>query len=144
MEVKDIEQLLRVILDNLPDKKFPWWVGGSAGLKIQGLDVSVHDLDITTNNAGIKVFRKALKEFIIKDFYSQKIKGLSLICDINSFKVEINSYGDRSKKVFDKRENVLWRNLSVPVLPLQYVKEFYKSIGRDQRAALIEQYLSKE
>ena len=124
MEEKDIKEILQIILNNIEGKEFFWRVEGSANLKIQGVEVSVNDLDITTNDDGIKIFREVLNEFIVKDFFSHKINGLSLIFKIHGFEVEINSYKDRKIDMIDKTKIIQWHNLQVPILPLKYAKEF--------------------
>lgn len=98
-------------------------------------------MDITTNDEGIVIFRNTLKEFIVGDFFSEKINGLSLVCNINGFEVEINSYWDRKKYMFDKIENLLWQWLEIPILPLEYAKIFYELIERRDKVDLISNYL---
>lgn len=142
MEEKDVQEILKIILDCLKGKEFVWRLEGSANLKIQGIDVSIGDLDITTNDEGINIFRNALKNFIVKDFFSQKINGLSLICNICGFEVEINSYGDRKFDMFDKIEKITWKGLQIPILPLEYAKIFYELINRKEKVDLIAKYLS--
>jgi len=142
MDEQDIKEILQIILDSLQGKEFIWRLEGSANLKIQGVDVSIRDLDITTNNNGIEIFREALKKFIVKDFFSQKINGHSIVCNINTFEVEINSYGDRKLDMFDKTEKILWNDLQIPILPLEYAKKFYELINRKEKVDLISKYLS--
>ena len=83
-----------------------------------------------------------MKKYIVKDFFNQKINGRSLVCDINGFEVEINSYGDRKLDMFDKAEKISWNNLQVPILPLKYAKKFYELINRKEKVDLISEYLS--
>ena len=142
MDEQDIKEILQIILDSLQGKEFIWRLEGSANLKIQGVDVSVRDLDITTNDEGIEIFRNALKRFIVKDFFSRKINCRSLVCDIDSFEIEIHSYGDRKLDMFDKTEKILWNNLKIPTLPLEYAKKFYELIKRKEKVDLISRYLS--
>jgi len=142
MDEQDIKEILQIILDSLQGKEFIWRLEGSANLKIQGVDVSIRDLDITTKNNGIEIFREALKKFIVKDFFSQKINGHSIVCNINTFEVEINSYGDRKLDMFDKTEKILWNDLQIPILPLEYAKKFYELINRKEKVDLISKYLS--
>ena len=141
MEENNIKEILSIILNSLQGKEFTWRLEGSANLKIQGVEVSVQDLDITTNNEGIKIFRDALKKFIVKDFFNQKINGLSLVCDIIGFEVEINLYGDRGLNMFDKTKKILWKGLQIPILPLKYAKRFYELINRKEKVELINKYL---
>ena len=142
MDEKNIKEILQIILDTLQGKEFVWRLEGSANLIIQGVEVSVQDLDITTNDEGIEIFRNALKKYIVKDFFSQKINGRSIICDINNFEVEINSYGDRKLDMFDKTEKIFWNDLKIPILPLEYAKKFYELINRKEKVDLISKYLS--
>jgi len=142
MNERNIKEILQIIIDALQDKEFIRRLEGSANLKIQGIGVFVGDLDITTDDEGIEIFRNTLKKFIIKDFFNEKIKGRSLICDINGFEVEINSYGDRKLDMFDKTEKILWNNLPVPILPLEYAKRFYELINHKEKVDLISKYLS--
>jgi hypothetical protein len=141
MNEQDLQEILKIILDCLQSKEFIWRIEGSANLKIQGIDVSIKDLDITTNNEGIGIFRDSLRKYVVKDFFSEKINGNSLICDINGFEIEINSHGDRKSNFFDKTAKVVWRNLGVNVLPLEYAKKFYETINRKDKVELIEKYL---
>ncbi len=142
MDEKNIKEILQIILDSLQGKEFIWRLEGSANLKIQGVEVTVQDLDITTNNEGIEIFRSALKKYIVKDFFSQKINGRSIVCDINNFEIEINSYGDRELDMFDKTEKILWNDLKIPILPLEYAKKFYELINKKEKVDLISKYLS--
>ncbi len=141
MDEKNIKQILTIILDKLQGKKFIWRVEGSANLRLQGVEVNVNDLDITTNEEGINIFREALKEYIIKDFFSNKINGNSIICNVNNFEIEINYYGDRELNMFEKNKIVVWNNLEIPILPLKYAKKFYELINREEKVKLIEKYL---
>lgn len=141
MNEGDLIKILEIIMYRLEGKEFVWRLEWSANLKIQGIDVSIRDLDITTNDEGIVIFRNTLKEFIVGDFFSEKINGLSLVCNINGFEVEINSYWDRKKDMFDKIENLLWQWLEIPILPLEYAKIFYELIDRRDKVDLISNYL---
>lgn len=141
MEESDIKAILQLILKNIKNKDFIWRLEGSANLRIQGIDVSVNDLDITTDKKGIEIFREALKEFIIKDFFNPKVKGTSLVCNINDFEVEINCYGDKELKMFDKIKKIIWQDLEIPILPLEYAKQFYELINRKEKVELIKRYL---
>jgi len=142
MNEEQIYNLLKLIIDRLKGKEFVWRLEGSINLKIQGVDVNVDaDLDITTDDEGMKIFRKTLKKFIVKDFFSQKIKGHSIVCDINGLEVEINSYGDK-RDMFDKIKKITWKNFNIPILPLPYAKQFYQFINYTEKVALIEKHLS--
>src|SRR3989344_2919915 len=126
MDEQNIKEILQIIVDSLQGKEAVWHLAGSANLKVQNVDVSVRDLDITTDDDGIVIFRNALKEFIVKDFFNQKINSNSLVCDINGFEVEINSYQNEELLMLDKTEKILWNDLQISILPLKYAKKFYE------------------
>ena len=142
MEVQDIKEILQIILDSLQGKEVKWHLAGSANLKVQDVDVSVRDLDLTTNEAGIEIFREALKKFIVKDFFNQKINSNSLVCDIHGFEVEVNSYKDEELLFLDKTEKISWNDLQIPITPLEHAKKFYEMINRKEKVDLISKYLS--
>ncbi len=126
----------------MPNKNVIWRLDGSANLRIQGVEVPVRDIDITTNYEGIKIFNNVLKKYIDKFFFNQKINANSLICYINGFKIEINSYENKKLDMFDKTEEIVWHGLTIPILPLKYARKFYESINRKKKVALISKYLS--
>ncbi len=141
MNQEDIKSILEIILNKLPRINFNWRLEGSANLLIQGIDVSVKDLDLTTDDEGINIFRSSLKNFQITDVYSEKIKGPSIIYNINGFEVEVNSYGDRKWDLFDKTKFIFWQGLEIPILPLEHAKKFYELIDRTDKVELISRYL---
>jgi hypothetical protein len=141
MNEENLREVLETILDELSGTNFIWGLGGSANLKIQGIDVSVKDLDITTTDEGIKIFRKCLSQYIVKDSLNEKTNGPQLMCDINGIEVEINSYGDRELVMFDKTQKTIWEGLELTVLPLRYAREFYRMIGRSEKVEIISKYL---
>jgi|SRR3989344_3206714 len=142
MNNENIKEILYIILDHLQDKKVTWRLEGSANLKIQNVETKVNDLDITTNDEGIGIFRDVMKEFIVKDFFSEKINGISLVCNIIGFEVEINSYGNRELNMFDRTRIIFWNGIKIPILPLEYAKKFYESINRKDKVDLILRYIS--
>ncbi len=141
MDEKNVIEILSIILNELKGKEFTWRIEGSANLMIQGVSVPIRDLDITTNDEGIEIFRDVLNKYLVRDFFNKKVNGLSLVYDINGFEVEVNSYGDREKNMFDKVKNILWHELDIPILPLKYAKMFYEAIGQKEKVDLISNYL---
>ena len=141
MEKSDIYSVLRIINDLISNKKILWRLEGSANLFLQGVDVSVRDIDITTNENGIKIFKEALKEFVEKDYYDADKKMKTLLSNINGFEVEINCYNRKELEMLDKFTEINWNGLTLPVLPLENALKFYKIIKRDEKVKLIEEYL---
>ena len=143
MDENDIKNIMEIIINSIKGKDFIWRVEGSVGLKMRGIEISVNDLDIITNEEGMDIFREALEEYIVEDSFSKRINGVAIICDINGFEVEIDFFNDLSKNMFEKHKRILWKGLQVLVLPLEYVQKFYEIIGRGDRVELIKDYLNK-
>jgi hypothetical protein len=144
MEDSDIQKILKIILSKVGPREFEWRVEGSANLRVQGLEVTVRDLDITTSKEGITRFRQKFGEYVTKDFYNDKVQGLSLVMDIEGCEVEINSYEDEKYHMFDHIKIIQWKGLTVPTLPLPYAKKFYEMVNRPQKVQLIEEHLRRK
>ena len=136
-----IYEILEIVLKKIKGKSFIWRLEGSFNLLVQGLKVSVRDIDITTNLEGISIFREALKDYLKKDFYNEKTQAKSLVCDINKAELEINSYNDKKLNFFDKIINISWKDLNLPILPLEEAKIFYSLINKKEKVEIIDKYL---
>ena len=143
MQEKDILNVLKIILDRIGNKKFVWRLEGSANLMIQGVDVEVNDIDILTDKNNYKIFKEALKDFVVKEEYIYSKKEQSLLCNINEFDVEILYYDVNEWNMFDKIKRIEWRWLELPVLPLEYAKKFYEMTGKDEKVNLIAKHVKK-
>lgn len=55
---------LQIILNRLPLNDIPWVLTGSASLRLQGVDVAVHDLDLQTDEKHIYLVEKSLEEYV--------------------------------------------------------------------------------
>lgn len=141
MDDKTLKKILELILNRIERKKIIWRLDGSSNLKVQGIDVTINDLDITTNEEGQKIFKEKLQEYVQEHHYSKKINGKTLICKINNVEVEINVYGDREKEHFNKIKKTIWQELTLPTMPLAQAKEFYEKIGRAEKVELIKKHL---
>ncbi|MDO8509149.1 MAG: hypothetical protein Q7S27_05700 [Nanoarchaeota archaeon] len=137
----DIYEVLKLVTNRIRDKRGIWRLEGSANLKVQGVDVSVRDLDITANSGIIPIFREALNEYLKKDFYNKKIRANSLIFNINNSELEVNNYDSENLNFFDKIKLFHWKGLEIPILPLKEAKQFYKIINKKEKVDLIESYL---
>lgn len=142
MSIEDISRLLEIILNSLSNADFAWRVDGSANLAIQGIELPVNDLDITTDEEGIMLFKEALGKYIVDDFFNKQKNCKSLVCDINGFRVEINSFNDQ-RSMTDKNKTVLWKGLFVPILPLEYARIFYQQINRPEKVKIINSFLAQ-
>ncbi|MFT4326910.1 MAG: hypothetical protein ACMXYK_05395 [Candidatus Woesearchaeota archaeon] len=102
MQEQQIQEALEVILENIAGKQISWRLEGSTNLKVQGVNVNVRDLDITTNIEGINSFRTALETYKIQDFFNEKVQGHTLVYDIKGVEVEITAYKDTYLEMLNK------------------------------------------
>jgi len=135
-------KLLLTVLERIDDLPITWCLAGSANLRVQGMDVPVNDLDITTTKSGVNLFEELFAHNVVKKHYSEEKQGIFLDLHINNIEVEIINYDDKKDlSMLDKIQITTWKGLKLPTLRLQHAKRFYQMIGRDQKVALIEQYL---
>ena len=139
MEEGDIYSLLRTILQRLGDHSLAWRVDGSANLRIQGVDVLVHDLDIKTNKGGMCIFRECFKDCEMKEYYKEEIDGDVLKFTLQGFPIEIinNKYN-----MLHRIKMISFQGMSLPVLSLKEAREFYAAIGREKTVAVLDRHLS--
>lgn len=143
MEDVELERVLRTILNQLRTKHFPWRLDGSANLRVQGLSTAVNDLDLATNNDGLRLFKSCLEQYPLQEGFNEKTKAKFLLATIGKVMVEINCYDDFSLRLFDKIAFVNWKGLSLPCLPLLEAREFYRRIHRLEKVELIQKHLDE-
>ena len=74
MDEIDLARTLTTITYHLKGKNFPWRVDGSANLKLQGVSITVNDLDIATNADGLRLCKKALEQYGLQERYDKQKK----------------------------------------------------------------------
>lgn len=136
-----ILQILGIIIDVLQEKKINWRLCGSANLKIQGVEVHVGDVDITTDSEGLEIFRDVLEQYITEDYYDERIAANSIKCAMGYYKLEINAYSDEKYSMLDKAVLIDRQGLTFPVLPLDKAVRFYEFIRRTEKVNLIQKHL---
>lgn len=138
MDEGDVYSLLRTILARLATQPIVWRMDGSANLRVQGVDVLVHDLDIKTNKEGIRIFKECFKDCNPKEYYKEEVQGDVLEFTLQGFPVEVinNKYN-----MLHRIKIVSFQNMALPVLPLKEAREFYAAIGRDKTVAVLDRHL---
>lgn len=139
---------LKILLNTIPPQKFGWVLTGSASLRLQGVDVPVHDLDLECPSQEIRRIEKELAEFIITPvdvWESERIRSLDGKVQIGEVEVELiadlevrKEYGRWNRLIaFGQKTWLKWQGCKVPVFPLQVEADFYQRMGRDEKALLI-------
>lgn len=148
-------QVLSFLIGMINPTENLWALTGSAGLRLQGIDISVNDLDLQTDAKTIYLLEKEIAEFIkvpLHVWESEHTLSYHGQAEINGLQVEL--LGDVRHRGVDGTwgppldiESVLvwveWRRLKVPVLSLVHEALAYQKMGREQRAELIRSAIRK-
>ncbi len=149
-------QVLLFLIDKIPPAGLPWALTGSAGLRLQGLDISVNDLDLQTDAQTIYVLEQKLAGFIktpVHVWQSEHMLSLYGQAQVNELQVEFMGdvrhrspadIWEPSVDIASVRIWLTWRKLQVPVLSLNHEALAYEKMGRTQKAELIHSAIKKD
>jgi hypothetical protein len=145
---------LEFLLNRVPPLEYIWSLTGSAGLRLQGVNVPVHDLDIQADEKTVYLIEKELAEFMqtpVHLWESPGMRSLDGRAGIEGVEIELLaniahrqpdgtwcSYTDFSRLVWVKRHG-----LRIPVFPLEDELAAYQAMGRTEKATLICQAIQK-
>ena len=147
---------LLTLLQRVPPDEVTWVLTGSAGLRLRGVDVPVHDLDVQSNPAGVDEIVRRLPEAVrIQPTWSAgaRIRSYYGTMELDGLKVELMGNIQRLmpdgswSQVIDLiafRSWVSWQNLRVPVLDLAYEAQAYEELGRTEKAVAIRAVLQAQ
>jgi len=141
-------QALKILLEHIPPEEFNWVLTGSASLRLQGVDVPVHDLDIECNSLDIRKIEQALSAYVTTPVHlweSGRIRSLDGKALITGIEIEMIAELEVLKAdntwnrliEFDQKIWLTWQDFQVPLLPLAAEAVAYKEMGRNERAQLI-------
>ncbi len=139
---------LDFLLKQIPPNECLWVLTGSAGLRLQGVDIPIHDLDIQTDGKTIYFIQKRLAEFMktpVHLWESPSMRSLDGRAEIEGIEIELlanvahllpngswSTYTDFSRLLW-----LDWHERRVAVFPLADEADAYESMGRNEKAALI-------
>ncbi len=149
-------QVLSLILEMIPPADIFWVLTGSAGLRLQGVDISVNDLDLQTDTVSIYLLEKRLVDYMsvpVHVWETEHTWSYHGQAEIDGLQVEL--LGDirhrRSDGLWEPpldllpvRRWVSWRRQNVPVLSLEHEASAYEKMGRLQKAEIIRSSITKE
>ena len=149
----DLRETLHFIARLLKDVAQPWAFTGSVGMNLQGVDLEIADIDIQTDQSGSYQIQNCLSEFIVtgvRYLESPNIRSHFGTFRINEIDVEV--MGDIEKR----RDDGVWigppdlrsivrfadlDGVNVPVLDLEYEKEAYRILGRNDTVRKVNDFL---
>jgi hypothetical protein len=133
-----------------------WALTGSAGLRLQGVDLSVNDLDLQADGKTVFLLEKELAEFMkvpVHLWETEHTLSYHGQAEINGLQVELlgdirhrlpDGIWDLSLDIESVRVWVEWRERKVPVLSLDHEAIAYEKMGRIQKAERIRSAIRKE
>ena len=141
--------VLSFLVKRIPPAESLWALTGSAGLRLQGVDISVNDLDLQTDAKTVFLLEKGLGEYIKVPVYlweTEHTWSYHGQAEIDGLQVEL--LGDIRHRLPDRSwgasldiESVLvwveWHEEKIPVLSLVHEAQAYEKMGRLQKAELI-------
>ena len=147
---------LAFLVAKTPPTQYLWALTGSAGLRLQGVDLSVNDLDLQTTAKTVFLLEKELAEFMkvpVHLWETEHTLSYHGQAEIDGLQVEL--LGDIRHRQTDGTwgpaldiESVLvwveWHDLTIPVLSLAHEALAYEKMGRTQKAERIRSAIRKE
>ncbi len=149
-------EVLSLLVTKIIPADYVWVVTGSVGLRLQGVDLPVHDLDLQTDAKTIYLLEKKLAQFMkvpVHVWESEHTLSYHGQAEIHGLQVEL--LGDIRHRGAEGAwlpaldiPSVLmwveWHELKIPVLSLAHEALAYEKMGRQQKAELIHSAIRKE
>lgn len=144
------------LIDRFDPSMNLWALTGSAGLRLQGVNIPVHDLDVQTDAKTIYLLEEKLAEFMkvpVHLWESEHTRSYHGQAEIDGLQVEFlgdvchrgtDGNWDSPLDIESVRVWVEWEQLRIPVLSLVHEALAYERMGRVQKAELIRSVIGKE
>lgn len=147
---------LQEVHRRLDDAGLRWALTGSAGHRLQGVPVEVHDLDVQTDEPGAWAADRVLAELAIARLApreSERMGSLFGVYQLGLARVELigavkhrRTPDDPWHQALDLTSHdvvrVRWEHLHVPVVCLRYEVAAYQRLGREDRAQLLAEHVA--
>jgi hypothetical protein len=146
--------VLQILLERIPPTELRWVLTGSASLRLQGVDIPVHDLDIQTDLESISAIEQRLADCMqtaVHLWESPGMRSWDGKAAIEGIQVELlaniaHRMQDGSWSTFTDFSRTIWvdmQGLSIPTFPLEDELLAYEAMGRAEKAALILKTISE-
>ncbi len=148
--------VLSIIYARLNTSDVNWVLTGSASFALQGIPIAVHDIDIQTDKVGAYKIERLFAEFVVKKVNlssTDKMRSHFGTLMIDGIKVEImgdiqkrNESGEWEQPVDLQKHKqfVAIQDMCIPVLSLEYEYQAYLKLGREEKAELLKQWLTRQ
>jgi len=145
-----------LLIERFDPSRNLWALTGSAGLRLQGVNIPVHDLDLQTDAKTIFLLEEKLAEFMkvpVHVWETEHTRSYHGQAEIDGLQVELlgdirhrgaDSSWDSQLNLESVRVWVEWKHVRIPVLSLRYEALAYERMGRLQKAEIIRSTIRKE
>ena len=139
---------LDLLIKRVSPLEYIWALTGSASLRLQGVEVPVHDLDIQAGQKTVYRIEKRLAGFMktpVHLWESTGMRSLEGKALLEGVEIELLANGAhrqpdgvwRSYTDFSRLVWVETHGLRIPLFPLEDEIKAYEAMGRAEKAALI-------
>ncbi|MBC7251306.1 MAG: ribonuclease III [Anaerolineae bacterium] len=148
----ELQQALLTIVERLQGLELGWALTGSAALLLSGMEVEVHDLDLTTDELGVRAIAEALAEFVVIPAAwreTDQCAGPFVRLQVDGVPVDVvgrpliikRPAGAVSIGPWPVRREVDFAGRKVPALPLEAELIAYALMGREVKVRQIAAHL---
>ncbi|MGD2253694.1 MAG: hypothetical protein PVF70_12335 [Anaerolineales bacterium] len=146
-------EAVRQLISRLPPNEVVWALTGSAGLRLQGIDLSVADLDVQTDKSGAKKIVRAFADCVQDRLRYRRSPGVrSYFARLEIAGVQVEVMGELRKRLpdgsweppVDVEPIRRWAEvdgLRIPVIDPEYEARAYEIMGRTEKAQQIRRAL---
>lgn len=149
-----VDALRKIVSAAEMDTSIVWALTGSTSFVLQGMALTVHDIDIQTDEDSAYKFETQLQKYIVEPVHFCETEAIrSHFGKLKICNVDVEIMGDIQKRISDgsweKKFSILpiiqyinFEKMKIPVLSLAYEAEAYRNMGRIDRANDIQQFIS--
>jgi len=149
-------EVLSFLVEKIPPTQHLWALTGSAGLRLQGVDVSVHDLDLQADATTVFLLEKELAEYMkvpVHRWETEHTLSYHGQAEIHGLQVELlgdiqhrlpNGVWGAALDIPSVLVWLEWHDLEIPVLSLVHEAAAYEKMGRLEKAKCIRSAIRKE
>ena len=151
----DLRETLHFIADLLKNVGPPWAFTGSVGMALQGVNLEIADIDIQTNKTGSYQIQDHLSKYTVsKVGYLESLNIRSHFGTFRINEITVEVMGDIEKRLDDGNwigppnlypiiRLIDLDGVNVPVLDLEYEKEAYRILGRNDTVRKVNDFLDR-
>lgn len=148
--------VLSLLMAKIDPFDYVWALTGSAGLRLQGLDLTVHDLDLQTDVKTMYQLERELADYMkvpVHVWETEHTLSYHARAEVDGLQVEFlgdvrhrgaEGAWDAPLDIRSVLVWVEWHGVKVPVLSLTHEALAYERMGRTQKAELIRSVIQKE